>query len=54
MPLEVFGMNTPEYLARKAIKQAHYEKEYGEERWCCWDATGKDAESAIPDFPAAK
>lgn len=54
VPLEVFGMNTPEYLARKAIKQAHYEKEYGEERWWSWDATGKDAESSIPDFPAAK
>jgi len=54
VPLEVFGMNTPEYLARKALKQAHYEDEFGEGRWWSWDATARDAESAIPDFPQKK
>jgi predicted nuclease of restriction endonuclease-like RecB superfamily len=33
VPLEVFGMNTPDYLARKAVKLAHYHEEYGEGNW---------------------
>ena len=54
VPLEVFGMNTPDYEARKAIKQAHYAKEYGDKRWWSWDATMNNAELSIPDFPSKK
>ncbi|WP_313385360.1 DUF1173 family protein [Pantoea sp.] len=51
VPLEVFGMNTPDYLARKAVKLAHYREEYGEGNWWCWDAYTAGAANNIPPFP---
>ena len=45
LPMEVFGMNTPDYLLRKQEKIAHYNKEYGEGRWWYWNAT------YIPEIP---
>ncbi|ARF52133.1 DUF1173 family protein [Pantoea stewartii] len=49
LPMEVFGMNTPEYLQRKQAKTAHYDREYGPGHWWCWNAPEK---SDIPAFPA--
>lgn len=51
VPLEVFGMNTPDYLERKAVKLEHYREEYGEGNWWSWDAHKADALSNIPAFP---
>lgn len=31
VPMEVFGMNTEDYNARKVIKTEIYKREYGEE-----------------------
>lgn len=52
VPIEVFGMNTEDYNARKVIKTEIYKREYGEEGWWSWNATLKDAENNIPPFPA--
>ncbi|MBW1216267.1 DUF1173 family protein [Pantoea allii] len=49
LPMEVFGMNTPEYLLRKQDKTSHYESEYGPGRWWSWEATVR---SEIPAFPS--
>jgi hypothetical protein len=46
LPMEAFGMNTPEYLLRKQEKTSHYESEYGPGRWWSWNAAEK------PDMPA--
>ncbi len=48
LPMEVFGMNSPEYLLRKQEKTTHYEAEYGPGRWWCWNAAEK---SDMPAFP---
>ncbi|WP_217550154.1 DUF1173 family protein [Pantoea sp. GbtcB22] len=52
VPMEVFGMNTDEYRARRAVKTEGYNKEYGNEGWWSWDATLNNAEESIPPFPA--
>ncbi|WP_255473747.1 hypothetical protein [Pantoea sp. paga] len=39
--MEVFGMNTPEYLLRKQEKNSHYESEYGQGRWWSWNTAEK-------------
>ncbi len=49
LPMEVFGMSTPEYLLRKQEKTVHYDREYGPGNWWSWNAAEK---SDIPDFPA--
>ncbi|MEN4691289.1 DUF1173 family protein [Pantoea agglomerans] len=49
LPMEVFGMNTPEYLQRKQKKSVHYDVEYGQGRWWYWEATVR---SEIPAFPS--
>ncbi|KII64366.1 Mitochondrial cardiolipin hydrolase [Thelohanellus kitauei] len=49
LPMEVFGMNTPEYLQRKQEKSVHYDAEYGQGRWWYWEATVR---SEIPAFPS--
>jgi len=51
VPLEVFGMNTPDYLERKAVKLTHYREKYGEGNWWSWDAHKADALADIPAFP---
>ncbi|HCQ7112515.1 TPA: DUF1173 family protein, partial [Enterobacter hormaechei] len=38
-PMEVFGMATPAYLARKQLKKDYYNREYGPYGWWHWDAT---------------
>ncbi|EMB2823908.1 TPA: DUF1173 family protein [Pseudomonas aeruginosa] len=50
-PLEVFGMNTPSYLERKAVKTAWYNREYGGEGWWSWDAAADPKGKNIPPFP---
>ncbi|MGC0914855.1 DUF1173 family protein [Pantoea agglomerans] len=49
LPMEVFGMNTPEYLLRKQEKTSHYESEYGPGRWWSWNAVEK---TDMPEFPS--
>lgn len=55
-PLEVYGRTDEKYLARKAVKAAHYDSEYGSspEHWWQWNAAEDQAGAAIPDFPTAK
>jgi len=48
LPMEVFGMNTPEYLLRKQEKTAHYDKEYGPGGWWYWQAASNDKMPAFP------
>ena len=51
LPMEVFGMNTPDYLQRKQVKTALYDRDYGAGLWWQWNAS-EDAEGLdIPDFP---
>lgn len=54
VPMEVFGMNTDEYVARRDAKTEIYNREYGLDGWWSWDATQKYAENNIPPFPARK
>lgn len=51
LPMEVFGMRTPEYIARRDEKTALYNDKYGAQGWWRWDATIRDAENHIPVFP---
>ncbi|MEJ1269099.1 DUF1173 family protein [Pantoea ananatis] len=48
LPMEVFGMNTPEYLLRKQDKTAHYDEKYGQRHWWSWEAADG---STMPPFP---
>ncbi|PPC67093.1 hypothetical protein C1Y42_22385 [Pantoea sp. ICBG 985] len=48
LPMEVFGMNTPEYLLRKHEKIGHYDSEFGQGNWWYWEAT---ASMEMPPFP---
>jgi hypothetical protein len=51
LPMEVFGMTTPDYLQRKKVKTALYDRDYGAGLWWQWNAS-EDAEGLdIPDFP---
>lgn len=49
LPMEVFGMNTPEYLLRMQEKNSYYEAEYGVGHWWSWNAVEK---SDMPAFPS--
>lgn len=49
IPMEVWGMGTSEYLARKADKAAHYDRTYGKGAWWSWNAY---ADEILPEFPA--
>lgn len=49
-PLEVFGMSTPEYLERKAIKIDYYEKNH-DKKWWFWDVPSKPSYDSIPELP---
>lgn len=53
-PMEVFGMATPEYLARKQIKVQHYNREYGVDGWWSWNAYHDTKGLQIPQFPARR
>ncbi|WIL44533.1 DUF1173 family protein (plasmid) [Pantoea agglomerans] len=48
LPMEVFGMNTPEYVKRRQEKAAHYDEEYGEGRWWYWDVNVRKEIPALP------
>mgnify|MGYP001301429722 CR=1 FL=1 len=52
VPMEVFGMATPEYLERKAVKQDYYDDKHGPDGWWYWDAATQANE--IPQFPAKR
>lgn len=53
-PLEVFGMATPAYLARKQLKMDYYNRQYGPYGWWYWDATLEKNRTSIPSFPEKK
>lgn len=53
-PMEVYGLTTPKYLARKAVKTNHYATEYGPNGWWEWNAANDPNGLAIPAFPAPK
>lgn len=48
--LEVYGMNTPEYLQRKAEKQAYYAAEFAGRYWQ-WDVLSESLEVALCRLP---
>ncbi|AOO59828.1 hypothetical protein AN237_25055 (plasmid) [Raoultella ornithinolytica] len=47
-PIEVFGMDTASYLARKAIKESYYNERYGKNGWASWIAPA----GPLPQLPA--
>jgi len=49
-PLEVFGMNTPEYRAQKARKTEWYNRVYGPQGWWSWDAAIVPHAGQIPSL----
>lgn len=51
LPMEVFGMNTQDYLQRKQAKITLYDREYGAGRWWQWDALADLEGNDIPAFP---
>lgn len=48
VPLEIWGMATQEYQARKAEKAAYYNETYGKDGWWSWNAAIGEP---VPDFP---
>lgn len=48
IPLEVWGMNSTEYQARKREKVAHYDETFGTGRWWSWNAAIGEP---VPDLP---
>lgn len=48
VPMEVWGMSTPEYEARKTEKMAQYDALYGPSGWWSWNAINGDP---MPPFP---
>lgn len=50
-PMEVFGMSTPAYQARKALKMDFYNREFGHYGWWYWDATVNNKPESLPAFP---
>lgn len=53
-PMEVFGMNTPEYLQRKQSKIEWYNKKYGQGGWWYWDAAADPDGSTMPALPCKR
>ncbi|MFT4273108.1 MAG: DUF1173 family protein [Pantoea sp.] len=51
LPIEVFGMNSSEYLSRKQKKIAHYDREYGAGKWWRWDVSAASDGAAMSSFP---
>ena len=51
LPMEVFGMSTPDYIARRDDKITLYNDKYSAQGWWFWDATARDAENNIATFP---
>lgn len=48
VPMEVWGMATPAYQARKQEKIAHYDQTYGPGNWWSWNGAAGDP---VPEFP---
>ncbi len=48
IPMEVWGMATPDYQARKKEKIDHYDEIYGQGNWWSWNGAAGDL---IPDLP---
>lgn len=53
-PMEVFGRTDEAYEARKAIKAAYYQKEFGSENWWHWNAARDPEGMNIPPFPPSR
>lgn len=52
-PMEVFGMKTSEYLARRQVKAAYYDRTFGTTNWWYWDAANDPEGLRIPALPRA-
>lgn len=48
LPMEVWGMSTPEYQTRKRNKVAHYNSTYGPGNWWSWNGVSGDP---LPELP---
>ncbi|MDE1186171.1 MAG: DUF1173 family protein [Pantoea sp.] len=51
LPMEVFGLSTPEYLKRRQEKVTYYDAEYGPGHWWYWDAYADPNGESVPPFP---
>ncbi|SHI12543.1 DUF1173 family protein [Pollutimonas bauzanensis] len=49
VPMEVWGMATPDYQARKQEKIAHYDSSYGPGNWWSWNGAAGDE---LPELPS--
>lgn len=51
LPMEVYGMNSSEYLARKAEKEAYYRREFPGRHWS-WNVLTEPLEQALSWLPS--
>ena len=49
IPMEVWGMTSTDYQARKAEKSTYYDETYGKDGWWGWNGAAGDD---LPEFPA--
>lgn len=54
LPMEVFGMNTPEQLQRKRVKTAIYDRESSAGNWWQWEVSGDYEDHCMSDPPSKK
>lgn len=54
LPLEVFGMATPDYLAHRHVKATWYNDKFGPLGWWFWDATADPLGENMRSFPQAR
>ena len=50
MPMEVWGMTSSDYQARKTEKSAYYDETYGKDGWWSWNGADGDE---LPEFPSS-
>lgn len=53
VPLEVWGLDTEDYLQHRAVKEKWYQQEFGDS-WWSWDAVRDPRGDEIPTFPQRK
>jgi len=47
-PMEVYGMATADYLARRAEKEAYYGAHFGDAGWWAWNAAEEPNPPSLP------
>ncbi|HID9624765.1 TPA: DUF1173 family protein, partial [Enterobacter hormaechei] len=45
IPVEIWGMNTPDYQEHRLVKERWYNANYGAAGWLSWDATRTSVDS---------